>query len=383
VSEGEGLPLEGITVVELGSSVAAPYAAWILAALGARVLKVERPGAGDDARHWGPPFWQATATLFHALNRDKRSLAIDLKDPAQQARLVRLLEAEADVLIQNFRPGVAARLGLDAERLMAANPRLIYCSIRAFGASGPLRERPGYDPLMQAFGGIMDVTGEEGREPVRAGTSVVDMGTGMWCAIGILAMLQRRAASGRGGVVDASLLETALAWMSYHAAGVQATGERPVRRGSGIQGLAPYQAYRCEDGWLMVAAPNDGLFARLAAALGHPEWPADPRFASNPERCRNLAALNALMAPILAARTRSAWQEALDAAGVPSAPVQGIDEALAHPQTAALGIVQQVAGSLPLIGLPLSFDGHRPPLRNPAPALGEDDEALGPDHASR
>jgi crotonobetainyl-CoA:carnitine CoA-transferase CaiB-like acyl-CoA transferase len=374
VSEDRRLPLQGIKVVELGSSVAAPYAAWILAALGADVLKVERPGTGDDARHWGPPFWQGTATLFHALNRDKRSLALDLKDEAQRARLVGLLEGETDVLIQNFRPGIALRLGLDAARLTTANPRLIYCSIWAFGASGPLCERPGYDPLMQAFGGIMDVTGEEGCPPVRAGTSVVDMGTGMWCAIGILAMLQRRGTSGRGGVVDASLLETALAWMSYHAAGVQATGERPARRGSGIQGLAPYQAYRCGDGWLMVAAPNDGLFRRLAAALGHPDWPDDPRFASNPERCRNLGALNALMAPILAARSRAAWQEILDAAGVPSAPVQGIDEALAHPQTAALGIVQQLGDSLPLIGLPLAFDGRRPPLRNPAPALGVEGE---------
>jgi crotonobetainyl-CoA:carnitine CoA-transferase CaiB-like acyl-CoA transferase len=375
VSVGEALPLHDIRVVELGSSVAAPYAAWILAALGAEVLKVERPGTGDDARHWGPPFWQGTATLFHALNRDKRSLALDLKDRDQRARLLRLLEGETDVVIQNFRPGVTARLGLDAERLMSVNPRLIYCSIRAFGASGPLRDHPGYDPLMQAFGGIMDVTGEEGREPVRAGTSVVDMGTGMWCAIGILAMLQRRAVTGTGGVVDTSLFETALAWMSYHAAGVQATGERPVRRGSGIQGLAPYQAYACRDGWLMVAAPNDGLFRRLAAALGHPQWPDDPRFASNPERCRNLAALNALIAPLLAERTRAEWQASLDAAGVPSAPVQGIDEALAHPQTAALGIVQQSGSSLPLIGLPLSFDGLRPPLRNPAPALGEGGEA--------
>jgi crotonobetainyl-CoA:carnitine CoA-transferase CaiB-like acyl-CoA transferase len=224
----------------------------------------------------------------------------------------------------------------------------------------------------------MGVTGEaEGRPPVRVGTSLIDMGTGMWCAIGILGLLYRRAATGRGGVVDASLFETALGWMTYHAAAFQATGRVPKPQGTGVQGIAPYQAYACSDGWLMIAAGNDKLFARLARVLGHPEWPADPRFGSNPDRSANLADLNGLMAPILRTRTRAAWRELLDAAGVPCAPTQTIDEVLADPQTRALGIVQDTGPrGMPLVGLPLSFDGARPPLRREPPELGEGDAEI-------
>ena len=367
-------PLAGVRVVELGSSVAAPYAAWLLGALGADVLKVERPGSGDDARQWGQLFPDGRSSFYEALNRDKRGITVDLKDEAERTWLRRLCTSDADVVVQNLRPGTVERYGLGAAALRGENPRLVYCNLGAFGDRGPLRDRPGYDPLMQACGGIMSVTGEEGRPPVRVGTSIIDMGTGMWCAIGILAALNRRAATGRGCIVDASLYETAIAWMTTHAAVVQAAGHSPGRQGSGVRGLAPYQAYECSDGYLVIAAPNDGLFARLANALDHPEWLADERFDSNQKRYANLESLNRLLEPVFAKRNREYWQARLEAAGVPSAPVRATDEVLAHEQTLALDMLQSVPGdSLRLVGMPLRFDGQRPPLRSTAPSLGQHD----------
>jgi len=225
---------------------------------------------------------------------------------------------------------------------------------------------------MQAFGGLMSVTGEEGRPPIRIGTSIVDMGTGMWSVIGILASLNRRAATGLGCVVDTSLYETALAWMTFHAVTVQVDGRNPERQGSGARGMAPYQAYACSDGYLVVAAPNDRLFGRLCEVLGHPEWPGDERFATNQKRFSNLAALNALIAPVLGEHPRQTWQDRLEAAGVPSAPVRDTIEMMAEPQTEALGMLQDLAGPGPcLMGAPVSFDGARPPLRRLAPEHGQ------------
>ena len=367
-------PLAGVRVAELGSSVAAPYAAWLLAALGADVLKVERPGAGDDARQWGQLFPDGRSSFFEALNRDKRGITVDLKDDAERAWLRRLCVSDVDVVVQNLRPGTVERYGLGAAELTRENRRLVYCNLGAFGDRGPLRSHPGYDPLKQAFGGIMSVTGEEGRPPVRVGTSIIDMGTGMWCAIGILAALNRRTITGQGCVVDASLYETALAWMTIFASVAQAAGHSPGRQGSGIRGLAPYQAYECSDGYLMIAAPNDRLFARLAAALDHPEWPGAERFDSNQKRSRNLDSLNGLLEPVFASRSREHWRAKLEAAGVPNAPVRATAEVLEHEQTLALEILQSLPGDpLRLVGMPLRFDGQRPPLRSAAPAVGEHD----------
>ena len=371
-------PLAGVRVVELGSSVAAPYAAWLLAALGADVLKVERPGAGDDARQWGQLFADGRSSFFEALNRDKRGITVDLKDEAERAWLRRLCVSDIDVVVQNLRPGTVERYGLGAAELTRENRRLVYCNLGAFGDRGPLRNHPGYDPLMQACGGIMSVTGEEGRPPVRVGTSIIDMGTGMWCAIGILAALGRRAITGQGCVVDASLYETAIAWMSIFASVAQAAGHSPGRQGSGIRGLAPYQAYECSDGYLMIAAPNDRLFARLATALDHPEWAEDERFDSNQKRSLNLEALNRQLEPVFATQSRAHWQAKLDAAGVPSAPVRATAEVLEHEQTIALEILQSLPGdSVRRVGMPLRFDGERPPLRSTAPSLGQHDAEAG------
>jgi crotonobetainyl-CoA:carnitine CoA-transferase CaiB-like acyl-CoA transferase len=373
-------PLSDITVIELGHSVAAPYAGEILADLGATVIKIEKRDGGDDARQWAPPYWHGLAAIFQSLNRNKLSVTIDLRDPAERALLVRLIEERADVLIQNLRPGMVEELGLDAATMRARNKRLIYCGIGAFGRTGPLARRPGYDPLMQAFGGLMSVTGEAGEPPVRIGTSIIDMGAGLWSAIGILGALHHRTLTGEGTTVDTSLYETALAWMSYHAANYQASGEVPRRHGSGTFGIVPYRGYATTDGYLVIGAGNDKLFRKLAGALGHPEWADDKRFLDNPRRVHNRVALDALIEDVTRTKTSAAWQAALEAAGVPSSPMQSVDQVLAHPQTRALGMLQQSPdGRLTLMGLPLSFDGERPPFRRPAPELGEHtDELLDP-----
>jgi crotonobetainyl-CoA:carnitine CoA-transferase CaiB-like acyl-CoA transferase len=365
------LPLSGHVVVELGHSVAAPYAGQILADLGAEVIKVEK-GAGDDARHWGPPFVDGASATFQSLNRSKRSLVLDLRDPACFAQLNQLIDEHADVVLQNMRPGQVEQLKLDAATLRARKPSLVYCNLGAFGAGGPLADRPGYDPLMQAFSGIMSVVGEPGGNPVRVGPSIVDMGSGMWAALGIVSLLMRRGTTGEGGVVDVSLFETAAAWMTMYSAQYLASGKLPGKNGSGQTGIVPYRAYRTADGDLVVAAGNNDLFRRLAGVLQHPEWAQDPRFVDNPRRVENAPALYALLEPCFLAKTNAEWSALLDAAGIPCAPVQDVGGMLKHPQTQALGLVQSVPGSsIPLVGLPLRLDGQRPQPRSSAPALGE------------
>ena len=365
------LPLAGHVVVELGHSVAAPFAGQVLADLGAEVIKIEKP-AGDDARHWGPPFVDGAAATFQSLNRNKRSLVLDLRDPAAFARLQSLIDERADVVLQNMRPGQVEALRLDAATLRARKPALVYCNLGAFGSEGPLADRPGYDPLMQAFSGIMSVVGEPGGNPVRVGPSIVDMGSGMWAALGIVSLLMRRKDSGIGGVVDVSLFETAATWMTMYAAQYLAGGKLPGKNGSGQTGIVPYRAYRTADGDLVVAAGNNELFRRLAKVLGHPEWSDDPRFASNPARVEHAGVLYALLEECFLAKSNAAWNAVLDDAGIPCAPVQDVAGMLQHPQTAALGLVQPVPGSsIPLIGLPLRFDGQRPQPRGASPKLGE------------
>lgn len=364
-------PLAGHVVIELGHSVAAPFAGQILGDLGAEVIKIEKQ-AGDDARHWGPPFVDGASATFQALNRNKRSVVADLRDEAQRADLLRLIDTRADVVLQNMRPGQVQALGLDAATLRARKPALVYCNLGAFGAAGPLSARPGYDPLMQAFSGIMSVVGEPGGAPVRVGPSIVDMGAGMWAALGIVALLMQRRATGEGGVVDVSLFETAAAWMTMYAAHFQASGQLPQKNGSGQAGIVPYRAYRTADGDLVVAAGNDTLFGKLCEVLGQPGWARDERFRDNPSRVHHAADLYALLEPAFRTQGNAAWMRRLDEAGIPCAPVQDVGAMLAHPQTQALGLLQPVPGSsIPMLGLPLSLDGQRPQPRRASPALGD------------
>ena len=364
------LPLDGITVIELGHSVAAPYAGEILGDLGADVIKIEKAD-GDDARKWAPPYWGDMSSTFQSLNRNKRSAVVNLRDPDEREALRRLIVERADVVIQNLRPGTAEELGLDGNTLRQLKPELIYCSIGAFGAHGPLKDRPGYDPLMQAFAGMMSVTGEPDQRPVRVGTSIIDMAAGMWSVIGVLSALFQRKGGGGGASIDTSLYETALAWMCYHAANFQASGELPKRQGSGAAMIVPYRGYATKNGFIVIAAGNDKLFASLAKVLKHPEWVDDPRFRTNPDRVKNQAVLYGWIEEIVCEKTSEEWQALLDEAEVPNAPMQSISEVLAHPQTKALGMMQESPdGRITLLGLPLSFDGLRPPFRKEPPALG-------------
>ena len=364
-------PFAGLVVIELGHSVAAPFAGQIFGELGAQVIKIEK-SEGDDARKWGPPFWEGASAFFQSLNRNKESVVCDLRNPEQLEALKTLICDKADIVIQNLRPGHVEQLGLDGPTLLARQPRLIYCNLGAFGSMGPLKDRPGYDPLMQAFGGIMSTTGEPGRPSVRVGASIVDMGTGMWSVIGSLTALHERHTTGRGRVVDVSLFETATSWVSLLASQFLASGQLAGKQGSGAPGIVPYKAYATEDGELVIAAGSDGLFKSLSAVVGHPEWKDDPRFIDNPARVANQQELYAMLDTIIASRSTAHWTAALEAAGVPCSPVNNLQQMVEHPQTAALGLVKDVPGTaMRFIGLPLSFDGQRPQPKSAPPKLGE------------
>jgi crotonobetainyl-CoA:carnitine CoA-transferase CaiB-like acyl-CoA transferase len=369
-------PLSGLVVIEIGHSIAAPYAGMILGELGAEVIKVENPQGGDACRGWGPPFLEGAATCFHAVNRAKAGITIDLADEQDAARLRALIMERADVVIHNLKHGALDRYGLGASELAAAKPSLVCCNLGAFGATGPLRERPGYDPMMQAYSGLMSLLGEDGRPPVRVSVSIVDMAAGMWSVIGVLAALQERGRTGKGGIVDASLYETALAWMAIPLAGYLADGEIPARHGSGVDMIVPYQAFAAADGDMMVAAGNDNLFRRLVCALDRPGLAEDPRFRSNRDRVVHRAELVPILAEIFATKPVAHWDDLFEAAGIPHGPLHTLDQVVVDQQTRALGMIQRRPGSeLGLVGLPLSFDGIRPPFAKAAPTLGEDNDS--------
>lgn len=364
------LPLDGIKVVEIGQNLAGPYAGEVLATLGADVIKLERP-QGDDARGWGPPFWQGTAAIFQTVNRNKRSITLDLKDPNATAWLRGELAA-TDVLLHNMRPGAMEELGLGAEALTAEYPRLVYASLSAFGHKGPLRLKPGYEPMVQAFAGLFSVNGAEDAAPTRIGVPLLDMGSGMWLALGCIAALLRRTRTGRGGIVDASLFETALTWLTVPFASFKVTGETPQRHRTGSRRLVVFEAFRAADGEIIIAAANDRLFRKLALALGRPEWAEDERFKTNALRLANKPALMPQLQAIIETASMAHWVERLEAAGVPCAPIQDLAHVVGEPQTGALGMLEPVPGAnIDLIALPISFDRERPPMRRRAPLLGE------------
>jgi formyl-CoA transferase/CoA:oxalate CoA-transferase len=368
------LPLSGIRVLDFTRNVAGPFATMILGELGADVVKIEPPEVGDDARQWGPPFWGGETPTFLALNRNKRSVTLDLKDPGTKPVLDRLA-AISDIVVESARPGAMDRLGYGYDWARAANTGVIYCSITPYGDRGPLRDRPGYDPLMQAYGGLMSLTGEPDRPPVRSGTSLVDMGTGMWAVIAIMAAIGQRRLTGAGQRIVTSLYETALMWMTYHLTAYWASGTVPRRVGSGTPMIAPYEAFATRDGHLVIAAGNDRLFARLCEALGHPQWISDDRFRRNADRVRNRDALHALIEACTRDQTTRDLGASLDGIGVPASPIQSADEVVADPQALALGIFQAVAHptipTLTSVGLPFLLGGDRPPLRRHPPLHGE------------
>ncbi len=369
------LPLSGVKVVEIANNIAGPYAGFILAMLGADVLKVERP-EGDDARGWGPPFWLDTSATYHALNLNKRGITLNLKDAEAIAWLKSYL-ADSDVLLHNLRPGVMADLGLGSEELRARNARLVYCNLSAFGPAGPMQKNPGYEPMVQAFAGLFSINGYPDRPGVRIGTSVLDLGSGVWTALGCIAGLLQREKTGQGAVVDASLFETALGLLTVHFARYQASGRLPERHPTGSLGVVIFEGFATADGQVIVAAANDRLFAKLATELGHPEWISDERYKTNAARIANKTGLIAAVADILRQETSETWVERLEKIGVPCAPINDMSIMQTHPQTAALGLIQPVPDlDLSLIGLPLSLDGARPPIRSRAPSLGQHNDSL-------
>lgn len=373
------LPLDGICVVEIGHSLAAPYAGVILAHLGARVVKIENMTHGDYARGWGPPFIDGASALFHAMNHGKESVSADFSDPACTRLIRKFIIANADVVLQNLKPGNLDRYGLGAKDLTELCPSLIYCNLGAFGATGPLRSKPGYDPLVQAYSGMMSIVGHADDAPSRVPVSINDMGTGMWAVIGILAALRgkERGDPERGQVIDVSLYETALAWMTVPLSDCLAGGPEPARIGSGSPNIVPYQVFDCADDEILVAAGNDALYRRLCNVLDLRSLADDPRFATNGERVLNRKALIALLEVRFRQKTASAWLESLEAESIPCGPLQTVARVVKDEQTVSLDILRETPdGRTRTVALPVSFDGRRPPLPGNTPSLGQHNHLL-------
>jgi crotonobetainyl-CoA:carnitine CoA-transferase CaiB-like acyl-CoA transferase len=373
--------LSGCRVLDLTQNVAGPFCAQTLGDLGAEVIKIERPGSGDDARQWKPPEIGGQSTGFLALNRNKKSVCIDL-DTAPGQQLARRLAATADVLVHSLKPGSAESRGLGYDDLHPGNPRLVYCAISAFGEVGPMRALPGYDPLMQAFTGIMSVSGHEGDEPARVGVSLIDMGTGMWATTGILAALLRRASTGQGMAVHASLLETGLSWMTVSVASFLATGKLPRKMGSAMAMMAPYELFDTADGKVFIAAANDRLFAKVCGALGRPELATDARFVGMSQRIANREALHTALQAQTRLRSTAANVAALRAAGAPCSEMHDVAQVLAHEQVRAVGMLTDLpvtgAPGHKAMGLPINSQGRRGRTGQSPPALGvHTDEVLG------
>lgn len=374
--------LEGVRVLDLSRVLAGPWCGQLLADYGADVIKVERPGAGDDTRGWGPPFWgegaQRTAAYYLSANRGKRSIAIDIASP-EGAELVRKLAAHADVLLENYKVGQLARYGLDYASLSATNPALIYCSITGYGQDGPYAQAAGYDFAIQATGGLMSITGEKdgtpGSEPQKVGVAVADLFTGVYAATAILAALLERARTGRGHWIDAALLDAQVAMLANQASNYFASGRAPGRIGNAHVNIVPYQVFATRDGHIVLAIGNDGQFARFCELADRPQVGRDPRYAGNAARVALRDELVTMIAGWMRERTTAEWTALLEASGVPGAPILAIDQVFAHPQVIARGMKVDVAGT-PTVATPMRFDGERPVAARPPPALDEHGAAI-------
>jgi formyl-CoA transferase len=380
-------PLAGVRVLDLSRVLAGPWATQLLADLGADVIKVEKPGAGDDTRHWGPPWHEhggeKVAAYFLAANRGKRSVAIDFATE-EGAMLVRRMAADADVVVENFKVGGLRKFGLDADSLRSTNPRLIYASITGFGQDGPYAQRAGYDYIIQGMGGLMSLTGlpdnEPGGGPVRTGVAVADLFTGMYTANAILAALYRRELTGQGATIDLALLDTQLAMLANQASNALVSGEDPGRQGAGHPNIVPYQPFQAADQPIIIAVGNDRQFGKLAAIVGHPEWAEDPAYATNAARVAARETLVPMIAEIIGSKTAADWLDQLEAGGIPAGPINTISQALADPQAihrgARISAGGGALGEVPMVGGPIRIDGRRSDAPLPPPALGEHGDLL-------
>jgi crotonobetainyl-CoA:carnitine CoA-transferase CaiB-like acyl-CoA transferase len=367
--------LEDVVVIDMTRVLAGPYCTMMLGDLGADVIKIEAPRQGDDTRGWGPPFTAAgESAYFLSANRNKRSLTLNLKDP-QGLALLRRLIASGDVLVENFRAGTLDAWGLDYDTLQRLRPGLIVCSITGYGQTGPYRDRPGYDLMVQAMGGFMSVTGPEQGEPYRAGIAIADLAAGMFATSAILAALYARPRTGQGQRIDISLLDSQVALLSYVASNYLVSGEPPRRYGNGHPNIVPYQAFRASDGFFAFAAGNDGQWRKFCQAVDRGEWAEDPRFATNGDRVGNRRELLPLLSDLFASRPAGAWIELCESIGIPSAPINTVDQVFEDPQVKARGMRQSAqhpsAGEVPMVGSPLCIPTAPVQIRHAPPRLGE------------
>ena len=371
---GIGTSLREIRVLDLTRNLAGPYCTMILGDMGADVIKIERPGYGDDTRNWTPPAWNGESTTFLSANRNKRSLAVDLNVP-EGVKIIQKLAYQADILVESFRPGSLEKRGLGYEELKEINPGLVYCSISGYGNDGPMRYSSGYDPIMQASTGIMDMTGEPDQDPVRLPIAVNDLGAGLWAVIGILSALMARQITRQGCLVETSLFETAAWWMNYHVTGLLATGVSPVRCGTGTPFIAPYEVYPAADEGLLVCAGNDNLFRRFVEVLQIPELAADERFATNPMRVKNRQELRRIIIERFQTRKAAEWEDKLVARSIPCSRILTVANLVQNEQLQALQLLKPFPHpSIPdlrLIDLPVSQNKERTAQHNSPPLLGE------------
>ncbi|MBA3643786.1 MAG: CoA transferase [Chloroflexia bacterium] len=366
--------LDGIRVLDLSRILSGPYCTMVLGDFGATVIKVERPGTGDDTRQWGPPFLDGESAYYLSINRNKQSITVDLGQ-AKGREIIYALARISDVVVENFRPGTADRIGVGYERLRQENPELVYCSISGFGQDGPYRDRPGYDALAQAMSGMMSITGEPDGPPTKHGMSIADIGAGMWAALAIVTALLVRERTGQGQYLDISLLDAQLSWLTYTAGSFFATGENPARFGSAHPSIVPYQPFATGDGYLMLAIGNDRLWQQFCAVAGSPDLAAEPGFATSAERVVNREAVIGRVAAIMRQRSTAEWMEMLERAGIPSGPINTIPQALTDPHVVAREMVVAVdhpsAGVISLTGIPAKFSATPGTVRSAPPLLGQ------------
>lgn len=372
-------PLDRLTVLDLTRVLSGPYCTMLLADMGARVVKVEQPGRGDDTRAWGPPFVGSESAYFLSINRNKQSLTLDIKDDEGRQILHDLIRG-ADVLVENFRPGTMRRLGFDYAALASVHPRLVYCSISGFGQDGPRRDQPGYDAVIQAEGGLMSVTGDPGGPAYRVGVAIADLVAGLLAAQGIGLALFARERTGAGQHVDISMLDGVVSLLSYHASTYLTTGATSRRVGNGHLTIAPYDTFPAADGDFFLAVGNDDQFGRFCRVTGLQELLADARYASNPARVVNASALRARLTDVLATRTRGEWIEVLTAAGVPCGAVREVPEVMSDPQVSARRMIEAVEhaalGPMKVLGVPLKLSGTPGSVRTAPPTLGQHTDSI-------
>ena len=374
--------LEGIRVLDLTRAVAGPFCTLMLGDQGADVIKIEMPGSGDDTRHWGPPFIEGESAYFLSINRNKRSLTLNFKDP--EARKIFLqLAGDADVIVENFTPGVMSRFGLDYQALKETNPRIVFCSISGFGQDGPYRARPAYDQIMQGLTGIMSITGESGGDPQKVGVAIADIGAGMWAAYAVTTALFHRERKGEGQYIDVAMMDAHVAWLTYQAGSYFATGKAPSRVGNAHPSLVPYQSFMCQDGrYLNVAVGSDRLWERFCQGINRPDLRGHPDYATNDGRVRNRAQLVPLLQELFLTRSVEDWAQDLHAASVPCGPINDVAEVFADPQLLHRQMCVEMAhptlGTIKQTGIPIKFSQTPGGLDRPPPLLGEHNaEILG------